>query len=633
MTRFDPNLSIRRMVIEREGHSVYDEHFHTGVNIIRGENSSGKSSILNFIQYGLGGDVSEWSETALLCDRVFIEAHLSGKVATLSRIVSEDGMQPMDIFFGSYNEARTADRAQWDRYPYRRSSTKESFSQVIFRLLEIPEAANEDSGNITIHQVLRLLYADQLSPIDALFAHEGFDNTKIRDAVGRLLCGAFDNELYSNQLEIRSVDKQFNVASAELSSLYRALGQAGHDLTSAWVAEQRARNESERESVNEEVTRLRRDFSAEGAKPTLKAQQSAYDSLIECQKKVGALCKERDALVFAIEDSATFTKSLEEKLESLKDASLVSEILGGAQFATCPACYAELGQSDPDVCALCKEPYDSEIAKDRLGGLINETALQLRQSRLLQEDRSVHLSEVEHALETAESEWSLAASKYSEVQRRPTNEQEYRLGELFKRLGYLDRREEDLAEKAKMMEVINTLTSRKAELNERLSFLRDRNEQLIQLQQSRLRDAYLQISDETRTLLSRDLKRQDSFEDPKKVDFSFTDDQITVDGHSYFSASSRAILKSAFIFGFQAAASKHTFFRHPRFVMLDTIEDKGMEAARSQNFQCLIVETSESSSSQNQIIFATAMIDESLNNDNYVVGRFYTRENRSLDIC
>lgn len=632
MTRFDPNLSIRRMVIEREGRSVYDEKFHAGVNIISGENSSGKSSILNFIQYGLGGDVSEWSETALLCDRVFLETKLSGKVVTFSRIVSEDGLQPMDIFFGACEEALAADRARWERYPYRRSPSKESFSQVIFRLLEIPEAANEDSGNVTIHQVLRLLYADQLSPVDTIFAHEGFDNTKIRDAVGRLLCGAFDNELYSNQLEMRAVEKRFDQASAELSSLYKALGQAGHDLTLAWVAEQRARNELERVSVNEEVTRLQRDYSAENARPTLKAQQNAYDLLVECQKRVGAFREKRDALVFAIADSASFTKSLEEKLDALKDASLISETLGGVQFSACPACYAELTQSESNICALCKEPYDSELAMDRLGGLINDVALQLRQSRLLQEERSVQLSEVQSALETVESEWALAASKYSEVQSRPTNEQEYRMGELFKRLGYLERREEDLADKAKMMEVINALASQKAEFNERLSFLRGRNEQLINLQLSRLRDAYLQISDETRVLLSKDLKRQDSFEDPKKVDFSFADDEITVDGHSYFSASSRAILKSAFIFGFQAAASKNAYFRHPRFVMLDTIEDKGMEAARSQNFQRHIVETSASSPSKNQVIFATAMIDESLNNDDYVVGRFYTRENRSLDI-
>lgn len=631
MTRFDPNLSVRRMVIDRSGKPVYDEKFHTGVNIIRGENSSGKSTILNFIHYGLGGDVSEWSEMALLCERVTIEVQMSGKLATLSRLVSQNQQQAMDVFFGSYDDAVGADRSQWERYPYRRSQTKESFSQVLFRLLDIPEAANEDSGNITMHQVMRLLYADQLSPVDEMFAHEGFDNAKIREAVGRLLCGAFDNELYANELEIRVVEKQYDAVAAELNSLYRALGQAEHDLTLAWVNEQRARNDGERTSVDDAITQLQQDRSQQNSTPTLEAQDEAYGLLVGLQQRFAALREERDAIQLAAADSEAFIRSLEEKLGALKDSALVAQEVGAAHFSACPACYAEIVNNEIGVCALCKEPYDAEVAFERIGGLINETTLQLRQSKLLQEDRAARLAGVEASLPVAESNWQVAAKKYAEVQRRPTDEQEYKISQLYKRLGYLDRRDEDLTEKAKLIEVVDALSAQKSGLNERLTRLKDRNEQLKYVQQSRLSDAYLSISDNVRALLALDLKRQDCFEDPQKVDFSFGDNRISVDGHTYFSASSRAVLKSAFILGFHAAASKKAYFRHPRFVMLDTIEDKGMEAARSQNFQRLIVKTTEEAATQNQIIFGTAMIAEELNDEQYVVGRFYTRDQRSLD--
>ena len=56
-----------------------------------------------------------------------------------------------------------------------------------------------------------------------------------------------------------------------------------------------------------------------------------------------------------------------------------------------------------------------------------------------------------------------------------------------------------------------------------------------------------------------------------------------------------------------------------------------MEAARSQNFQHLIVKTNEMAETQNQIIFGTAMIADNLNNEQYVLGRFYTRDHPSLD--
>ncbi|WP_371280126.1 hypothetical protein [Dokdonella sp.] len=202
---------------------------------------------------------------------------------------------------------------------------------------------------------------------------------------------------------------------------------------------------------------------------------------------------------------------------------------------------------------------------------------------------------------------------------------------MYKRIGYLDRRDEDLAEKAKLMEVVDSLSKQKATLNDSLTRLKIRNEQLVLSQQNRLKDAYFSISESVRGLLAQDLNRQDSFENPKKVDFSFGDNRISVDGHTYFSASSRAVLRSAFFLGFHASAMQNSYFRHPRFVMLDTIEDKGMEAARSQNFLRLILATSENGPAENQIIFGTAMIADELNNEKFVVGRFYTRDQRSLD--
>ena len=165
MTRFDPSILVSRLVVEGSGRTVYDERYHPGVNIIRGENSSGKSTVLNFLFYGLGGDLQDWSDAALRCSRVTVKSELNGMPVTMSREVAQTREQPMDVFFGGpYELAVKAPRAEWKRYPYRRSPSKESFSQTLFRLLGLPEVTNETSGNLTMHQVLRLLYADQLRP-------------------------------------------------------------------------------------------------------------------------------------------------------------------------------------------------------------------------------------------------------------------------------------------------------------------------------------------------------------------------------------------------------------------------------------------------------------------------------------
>ncbi|WP_084806796.1 ATP-binding protein [Bradyrhizobium sp. NAS80.1] len=211
MMRYSPTLIVKRVVVERNGKAVYSERFHAGVNVIRGENSSGKSTVLNFIYYGLGGDLADWSEVAALCSRVLIEVSLNGFVATLSRDISTQHGQPMDIFGGDFEASQSAPRADWTRYPYRRSASQESFSQALFRLLGIPEVASDVSGNLTIHQILRLLYSDQLSPVENIFRYESkFDPPALRDAIGRLLAGAYEAALYENEVKLRELDKQFD---------------------------------------------------------------------------------------------------------------------------------------------------------------------------------------------------------------------------------------------------------------------------------------------------------------------------------------------------------------------------------------------------------------------------------------
>lgn len=66
----------------------------------------------------------------------------------------------------------------------------ESFSQTLFRLLSVPEVRGDGSANVTFHQYLRLVYADQLSPVESLFKFERFDPPTLRDTIGRLHCGA-----------------------------------------------------------------------------------------------------------------------------------------------------------------------------------------------------------------------------------------------------------------------------------------------------------------------------------------------------------------------------------------------------------------------------------------------------------
>ena len=586
MTRYDPSILVTRMRIERDERSVFDEKFHAGINILRGENSSGKSTALNFLFYGLGGDLNDWSQVALLCNRVFVEVLLNGKVATFSREVTENKHQPMDIFGGSLDAALVAPRAEWVRYPYKREESRDSFSQAIFRLLHMPQASTENS-NITMHQILRLLYADQLSPVDSIFKFERFDPPTVRDAVGRLLCGAYDAKMYENDLAIRRFEAEFDAVSGELRSYLSVLSQSGQSMTLDWVnAERVVLNERRAALLNEIAAAEKLFFSAKGQdEVTLQAQEKVYQRVQLLQTEIAKQRELLDGLAFTVTDSDAFIAALECKLKALNDANLASDFIGTIQFQQCPSCFAELKAEVTGECNLCRNVFDRERTTSRITALINDTAIQLRQSQQLQEDRRKNYVTQTNNINMLTEEWRKAARDYEELRKLPSSEIQEKLRDLQRQTGYLEREAENLEQKASIAQLVDKLSKQKAFINGEITRLKTENTGLARAQQSRLEHAYTAIADEIKRLLRLDLRRQDSFEDPKSIEFNFAKDSITVDGQNYFSASSRVILKSSFFAGFLAAATKDVSFRHPRFCIIDTIEDKGMEITRSHNFQ------------------------------------------------
>ncbi|MBC3240132.1 AAA family ATPase [Pseudomonas veronii] len=637
MTQFEPVLIVKRLVVIKGAKPVYDERLHPGVNVIRGENASGKSTILNFIYYGLGGDLTDWSAAALLCTRVYLEVELNGMVVTLARDISESSGSPMDMFSGSYDLSLKQPANVWNRYPYRRSLTTESFSQVIFRLLGMPDVSLEVSGNITMHQVLRLLYADQLSPVDEIFRFEQFEQKDTRDTIGRLLCGAYANDLYENSQSLKSLRKEFDKIDSQLRNLFVVLGKAEQEVVTAdWLLAEREELLKQKRQVEEEIDSLERKIASISTEPiSMREQEECYDFVRQKQVEIAKVKQAIDSLILDIADSNAFVNGLKEKVNNLRDSAVVAKHLEEVRFHSCPACFSILDSEEESMsyaCHLCKTPYNSEQVAARIAGLVNESAVQIKQSEVLQGRRRERLLQLEADRDSLGKEWKLSAQKLSSMLKRPSTESQQSLRELQRKLGYIDRMIEDFDQKSKMAGVISSLSQRKVELQFKITSLEDENEKLKYAQQDRLNRAYLLISEEVKYLLHNDLRRQDSFENAKGLSFSFEKNRMTVDGQSYFSASSRAILKSSFFAGFTAAASDEEFFRHPRFCMIDTLENMGVEEVRSQNFQRLLVQRSAKLKAKHQIIYATAMIDPELDNISYTVGRYSTRDEPTIEL-
>jgi hypothetical protein len=95
------------------------------------------------------------------------------------------------------------------------------------------------------------------------------------------------------------------------------------------------------------------------------------------------------------------------------------------------------------------------------------------------------------------------------------------------------------------------------------------------------------------------------------------------------------LLKNCVRFAIFFASLELDYFRYPKFILCDNIEDKGMVEARSKNFQRNIVRLANSEEFKDkkfQIIMATSMIAEELDIPEYTVGEKYTKGNKSLKL-
>lgn len=635
MTMFKPNLRVERLQVTARGIAVYDENFHSGLNIIRGENSSGKSTIMDFIFYGLGGDLSDWRESAIRCDEVILQVALNGRSATFCREISDQVGRPMRIFLGTIDESLSAPKEKWQIYPYSRGA-KDSFSQVIFRFLGLPEVQYaETETKITVNQVLRLLYADQLSPVEKLFRPQRFDDAITRQTVGELLCGAFSSKFYNAQIRLGLANKEFDIAEAQIKALIRSHGRDGNPLTLEWFEAETASYNKQLEATNNSIAELEEQIFHTQFKDrlTLSNQEDTYETVFTLQQQIAALQERIDSLELERADSVQFIEAIDEKLTQLHQSDAVIDELKILEYQFCPACLAPVAQHDVEgACSLCKMAYDPRETKARSLKFINEFARQRQESIEIQEDRADEIEKLRERLATFKSLWEQASRHYQVALRSPTTELRLRLQELNRSAGYLIRQIEDLAGKAGVIEQLAALSKTAENLRTEIRGLRATIEAERLRNSTQVAKAKTAIADIVVKFLKHDLARQSTFQNAKAVTFEFDSDRIAVNGDSFFSASSMVYLKNSFLAAFCFASAQDPSFNHPRFLLMDTVEDKGMEPLRSQNFQKLLFRHSKEAKSENQVIIATSMIAPELNVPSVTVGEFYTHEKRTLAI-
>jgi hypothetical protein len=609
------SLWIRRLRVLRRGAAVYDQNYHLGVNIIRGENGSGKSTIADFIFYILGGEFENWKTAAEACDQVQAEVVTQGGVLVLRRDVGK-AQTPIAVFFGPMGEAERHGLDGWETYAIRRTGSGLSFTQIMFRAAGIPEAQSQGASNITMHQILRLLYSDQRTPAAFLFRYENFDPREIREAVGDLICGLSVYELYEIELTLRDLGRDFDEKSRRLAALLTALPKEETIARVETIDTRLTELSAEYKRLTDEIENVDELVDHGQVQEFVRARGKVVEEVRKLRAEIKSDEQRMQVTELEINDLHRFVEYLEELTGKLPKAQAASDIIGNIEFTYCPACLTPLSD-DQGVghCVVCGAATDPEQERSRYLQIKTDLEIQIKESRQLLDEKEYAAIQIDRDLRVARREHQDKLSEYTVKYDISTSPRESFVAERYQRIGQIDRERTELSRLRERVLIIEKLSAEKAELQDRISRLKDRLDALNLAGRRRKAEALSLVSHIARNILREDLERQEEFRNAQSVWLNFADNSVQVDGELNFAESSNVIVKNTAILSMLLAATGDTQFHHPRFSLLDNVEDKGMELERSHNFQEIILRASIAAKLEHQIIYTTSMLNPALDDE------------------
>ncbi len=633
MINVKPYFFLKRLVVVTyNGTIAYDEFFHKGVNIIRGQNSSGKSTISNFIFYVLGGDYSNWTSEAQKCKDVIAEVEINGAIITLKRHISNGGLQPMSIYWDTYEESKK-DSINWKTYPYKQNTNTASFTNVIFSALSFPEVKSDSDSNITLHQILRLLYIDQDTPTQNLFKVERFDLPLTRQAISEVLLGVYDDTLYNQRLAYRQAVKSNEDKKRQFEGINKIYGQSGTATNLNSILKEIELSKIELSKIDNSILELREKATINTTKRTATNSEKIQSELIPIKNHIQEIRAKINQYDLEIADSKQFIFTLEKRVDELNNSLLTRRILGELPLTNCPQCLNQLSNNiEEGHCFLCKQPLTEEAEKANAKRLKQEMELQIKESKSLLEDKSRILADLNGEYPIyVEKARVLQKQLNSSIEANQSTRDE-RIDNLLISKGGIEKNIEFITQQIKAVEMLEVLKKELSELALLIEQLRIDIKQKEIEQKYKYQNALLKIAEYTLFILKNDLERQDEFKRDNIVEVNFKNDSFSLNESNNFSASSKTYFKNAILFSIFFASLELDFFRYPRFILCDNMEDKGMEKERTQNFQKLITSMSNRFGNDHQIIFTTSMIADELNNSEYCIGENYDRNNKTLKV-
>ena len=560
-----PFLMVKRFAVRRGENMVYDQNFKLGINIIRGDNTTGKSTIVDLLYFALGAELTEWTTEQEKCDETLIEVCLNYLPFCLKREITESGKSAMYIYEGVLDDALN-DLSKWFRFPNARSDSTQSYSQKLFEVLGLPSHKTDDSKNLTMHQILRLMYVDQLSETTKLLKEEKkFDNAPLRRAIGEYLLGIDNLDAHNIRQELIEANSKFDKANAELRAIYRFIGSTNTILREENINTEIAGIEREIKELQQQKEAIRSETIEKLNEDVRSRVKEISTKIDESTNEIQKLREEKDELNYEIVDTSLFLYSLDQRLEALEESKLTSSEMGELIFKYCPACLTPIASHENSgSCGLCKEELSDTHRHYAYIQMSNEIHFQKKESEHLLERYRNKVSEINARVPALIRDIDYLKREYHNFV-SSINDAETMLSEIDSSIGYKRGIISSLEDKREMIGEVEKLIEAKQYAQEDINRLEEKLAQIEATSKGRVDAVYSSIENIAIEILHKDGGYEDVFEHVEEVLFDFSRDKMAVNGRSKFSASSMVVMKNAIRIAIYLHCINDKGSRLPRF--------------------------------------------------------------------
>ncbi|MCK5111165.1 MAG: AAA family ATPase [Arcobacteraceae bacterium] len=632
MTR--SRLKLNRLLIFKDENILYDEKFHDGINVIRGEHSVGKSTIFDLIFYALGGELKseEWKEPADDCTKVSTEIEINDKVFTLSRDIKIDKKPDISIYDGSY-EKSIKESSKWYNFgPVRRK--KASFSEMLFEYLAWGEQKTDLLTNLTMHQILRLCYLSQSSDPIKIFRKElnsHGDNGNTRQAIAEFLFGLDDLQSYEMRQEKIKKENHLLKLESKLESNLEILN-IPNDSSTNKISELIDDEKNKIKLLNKQKEEKFKSITFDGNKMNIIERESIQKEIKVLNINLSMISQSINKLKYEIDDCVLFSKSLDFRIKSLGESRSTYVSLGLVSFSHCPVCFSPIEDSScVDKCNLCKK----ELKNLDLLGNYTETYSELKFQK---NQNNQVLTNLRTRLEDNEKNLIKKTIDYEQSQRNLSelsyisNERELIIEKYAKNVSNIENK---IKEYYEMIPIVKSIEEIKSEINESQQEISNLNSGITLLENSskhRKEKVLDELAILSTKLLENDTGNEETFKNATNcsVEIDFEKDRWLLNERVSFSESSNAIKKSALHLAFLLQAIDDNETRYPLFSIMD-FECADLNEERSKNLQDNIVKILENKGNF-QLLITSSKVSDKLNNDRYGVGRYYSKNDYILKI-